>query len=118
MIACASCGKDSARVGADAAVTSADAPTDAPPSDGMIVVDAALDAPGPMITMVTCPATPAATITTSGFAFSPQFSTITVGQVVKFQPALSHDVVAGEPAQPLPCDPHEHDRLDHRHALS
>lgn len=54
------------------------------------------DAPGGATVMsVTCPATPAATITTSNtaFVYSPNAATITQGQVVKFVMSSTHNVV-------------------------
>ncbi len=53
------------------------------------------DAPAASVQMVTCPATPAATVTTSGFAYSPATTTIMQGQVVQFTMPSSHDVVPG-----------------------
>ncbi len=47
------------------------------------------------VQMVTCPATPAATIGTSGSMYSPSMATITQGQIVKFMPAIEHDVEPG-----------------------
>jgi plastocyanin len=41
---------------------------------------------------VTCPATPDATITTSGLAYSPAATSITVGQTVQFVMPASHNV--------------------------
>jgi len=56
--------------------------------------DAAIDGASGGAVMVTCPATPAATVTTSdgSNAYSPQMTTITQGQVVKFTMSSSHDV--------------------------
>lgn len=53
------------------------------------------DAAPPTVMMVTCPATPDAVVTTSGFSFSPETTTIAKGKVVKFMPAIDHDVVPG-----------------------
>jgi plastocyanin len=55
------------------------------------------DAPGggATVQMVTCPGTPAATVTTSGFMYSPTSVTIMQGQVVQFTMPSSHDVVPG-----------------------
>lgn len=54
----------------------------------------AADAAPPTVLAVTCPATPAATITTSDatLAYSPASATITQGQVVKFAMSSLHDV--------------------------
>ena len=58
------------------------------------------------VQMVTCPATPAATVTTSGFAYSPATTTITQGQIVKFMPAIDHNVVPGHiPTDTTIADP-------------
>ena len=52
------------------------------------------------VTAIDCAsASPAVTVTTPGFRFEPQSSTIDAGQVVKFDPAEGHDVasdVAGQ----------------------
>ncbi len=40
-----------------------------------------------------CPATPDATVMTSGFAYSPMATTINMGQVVKFVMPAEHNVV-------------------------
>ncbi|MDB4954512.1 MAG: hypothetical protein JWO36_2081 [Myxococcales bacterium] len=60
----------------------------------------AIDGPPPTIVEVTCPATPAATVTTSdaAFAYTPAMTTITQGQVVKFTMSGSHNVVPGHAA--------------------
>ncbi len=58
------------------------------------------------VQMVTCPATPAATVTTSGFMYSPMTTTITQGQIVKFMPAIDHNVVPGHvPSDSTIADP-------------
>ena len=53
------------------------------------------DAPAATVQMVTCPATPDATVMTSGFMFAPLSTTITQGQIVKFVMPSEHDVVPG-----------------------
>ena len=64
------------------------------------------DAAAPTVMMVTCPATPDAVVTTSGFMFSPETTTISQGQIVKFMPAIDHDVVPGHnPADSTIADP-------------
>lgn len=64
------------------------------------------DSAAATVQMVTCPATPAATVTTSGFMYSPSSVTITQGQVVKFMPAIDHDVVPGhQPSDSTIADP-------------
>lgn len=56
-------------------------------------IDAAQsDAPATAVRAVTCPTTPDATVTTTGFAFSPTASTIPVNGIVRFMPAAAHDV--------------------------
>jgi plastocyanin len=51
------------------------------------------DAQSSSVIMMSCTGvTPDATITTSGFAFSPADLTITVGQIVRFTPGGSHDM--------------------------
>ncbi|HSN30707.1 MAG TPA: plastocyanin/azurin family copper-binding protein [Kofleriaceae bacterium] len=58
------------------------------------------------VQMVTCPATPAATVTTSGFMYSPVTTTITQGQIVQFMPASEHDVEPGHtPTDATIADP-------------
>lgn len=64
-------------------------------SDNKTVDAKAIDSPPASVQMVTCPATPAATVMTSGFAYSPMSSTITQGQVVKFVMPSEHNVVPG-----------------------
>jgi plastocyanin len=58
------------------------------------MIDAAIDAPPPAATViaVTCPATPAKTITATDGMYSPSSVTITVGQVVRFSMPSSHNV--------------------------
>lgn len=53
------------------------------------------DAPASTVQAVTCPATPAATVMTSGFAYAPMSTTITQGQIVQFVMPASHNVVPG-----------------------
>ncbi|HWU88802.1 MAG TPA: hypothetical protein VN253_16160 [Kofleriaceae bacterium] len=50
------------------------------------------DAAAPTVMMVTCPATPAKTITTMGTAFDMPTSTITQGQIVKFVSTPTHPI--------------------------
>ena len=58
------------------------------------------------VQMVTCPATPAATVTTSGLSFSPMTTTISQGQIVKFMPAIDHNVAPGHnPTDSTIADP-------------
>jgi len=64
------------------------------------------DAPPPTVQAVTCPATPAATVMTSGFMFSPMSTPITQGQIVQFVMPASHDVVPGHvPSDTSIADP-------------
>ena len=65
---------------------------DAPAGSG------AHDAAAASVQTVTCPATPAAVVMTSGFAFSPMTTTITQGQIVQFVMPSDHDVVPGHNA--------------------
>jgi plastocyanin len=60
---------------------------DAPPAGS--------DAPASTVQAVTCPATPAATVMTSGSAYAPMSTTITQGQIVQFVMPASHNVVPG-----------------------
>lgn len=60
---------------------------DAPPAGS--------DAPASTVQAVTCPATPAATVMTSGFMYDPMTTNITQGQVVQFVMPASHNVVPG-----------------------
>jgi plastocyanin len=58
------------------------------------------------VQMVTCPATPAAVVMTSGFAYSPMMTTITQGQIVQFVMPSIHNVVSGHtPADSAIADP-------------
>ncbi len=53
-------------------------------------IDAA--SPVAMVSTVSCAGvTPAVTVATTGFAFTPRSSTITVGQIVKFTMPADHD---------------------------
>jgi plastocyanin len=45
--------------------------------------------------MVACPATPDATVVTTGFAYTPASTTITLNQIVKFEMPGTHDVNSG-----------------------
>lgn len=53
------------------------------------------DAPASTIQAVTCPATPAATVMTSGSSYAPMTTMIMQGQVVQFVMPASHNVVPG-----------------------
>ena len=68
-----------------------------------------IDSPGSggsNVQMVTCPATPAATVMTSGSAYSPMTTTISQGQVVKFVMPSQHNVVPGHvPSDSAIADP-------------
>jgi plastocyanin len=94
--------RDDASAASDVLVdaASADAAFDAPPDAALVVTDAAPDAPPALIVLVACPVTSHATVITSGQSFSPQQTTITVGQIVRFEPSSSHDVVSGTQAAP------------------
>jgi plastocyanin len=52
------------------------------------------DAAGATVVMVTCPATPAATVVTTdaSFVYNPAATTINQGQVVKFTMSATHNV--------------------------
>ncbi|HWU88800.1 MAG TPA: hypothetical protein VN253_16150 [Kofleriaceae bacterium] len=52
----------------------------------------AADTAGPAVTAVTCPATPAATFTTSGASFNPSSATVGHGQIVKFESLADHPI--------------------------
>jgi plastocyanin len=55
------------------------------------------------VTEVSCAgATIAATVTTLGFAYSPETTTIGVGDVVEFTPDSSHDVNGEDPGLTVP----------------
>jgi plastocyanin len=56
---------------------------------------AAHDSPPSAVQAVTCPGTPAATVMTSGFAYSPMTTTITQGQIVQFVMPSAHNVTPG-----------------------
>ena len=67
-------------------------------SDDKSIDAAAAQQDGPAaatVQTVTCPATPDATVMTSGFAFAPMSTTITQGQIVQFVMPSLHDVVPG-----------------------
>ena len=69
---------------------------DAKPSDARVATAVA----------VTCPATPAATIATSGLMDTPSSATITQGQIVKFVMSSEHNVVPGHsPSDAAIADP-------------
>jgi plastocyanin len=55
----------------------------------------AIDAAPSTVQAVACPATPAATVMTSGFMYAPMSTTITQGQIVQFVMPASHNVVPG-----------------------
>lgn len=58
---------------------------------------------GSNVTEVSCNgATIAATVTTVGFAYSPETTTISVGEVVEFTPDNSHDVNGDDPGLTVP----------------
>ena len=42
--------------------------------------------------MVACPASPSASVVTTGFKYTPEVTTITVNQIVKFTMPTDHDV--------------------------
>jgi plastocyanin len=54
-----------------------------------------IDSASATVQMVTCPATPAATVMTSGFMYAPVTTTINQGQVVKFVMPAEHDAEPG-----------------------
>ena len=56
---------------------------------------ASIDAAPSTVQAVTCPATPAATVMTSGFMYAPMMTNITQGQVVQFVMPSAHNVVPG-----------------------
>ena len=75
-------------------------------SDNTAIDAKTIDSPPPSVQMVTCPATPAATVMTSGFAYSPMSTTISQGQVVKFVMPSEHNVVPGHvPSDSAIADP-------------
>lgn len=76
-------------------------------SDSKSVDAKAIDSPtAQMVQMVTCPATPAATVVTSGSMYSPATTTISQGQIVQFTMPSSHNVVAGHvPSDTTIADP-------------
>ena len=56
--------------------------------------------------VVPCPATPAATVTTAGLAFSPAMTTISVGDILEFVPVANHTMTSntGEFDTPVMVD--------------
>jgi plastocyanin len=52
-----------------------------------------VDAPGPTVMTVTCPATPAATFKTLASSFDPPTATINRGDIVKFETTPTHPVI-------------------------
>jgi plastocyanin len=67
---------------------------------------ASIDTPAATVQMVTCPGTPAAMVTTSGFMYAPVTTNITQGQVVQFVMPSEHNVVAGHvPSDSTIADP-------------
>lgn len=65
-------------------------------SDNKSVDAKAIDTPSVQtVQTVTCPATPAATVMTSGSMYSPTTTTISQGQVVQFTMPSLHDVEPG-----------------------
>jgi plastocyanin len=76
--------------------------------DNNTMIDAApmIDAPPATVQAVTCPASPDATVMTSGFMYSPMMTNITQGQVVRFVMPADHNVVRGHiPADETISDP-------------
>ena len=61
------------------------------------------DATVAAVTQVTCPASPAATFTTSGASFSPPSATVGQGQIVKFESTADHPI--GPFPDPTMTDP-------------
>jgi plastocyanin len=68
-----------------------------PPADADNTPDAE---PGPVSVTSCAGLTPAATIATAGFAFSPADVTINAGEVVRFMPAGPHNMTSGAPGAP------------------
>jgi plastocyanin len=64
-------------------------------SDSKAVDAKQADTPAATVQMVTCPATPAATVMTSGFMYAPMSVTISQGQVVKFVMPAEHNAAPG-----------------------
>jgi plastocyanin len=62
--------------------------------DGGAAIDApgGIDAPAPTVVAVTCPATPAATITTQAASFNPASTTISRGQIIQFVSTATHPI--------------------------
>ncbi len=55
------------------------------------------------VTMVSCTgAAVAATVTTSGFAYSPETTTISIGEIVELMPGSLHDVNGDDPGLMVP----------------
>ena len=79
-------GKDGATVDGPPRDAAPDAPTDAPTA----------------VRRVDCPAQPNATVTTSGFMFTPMNITIKANEIVRFAPASEHNVI---PHPTKPSDP-------------
>jgi plastocyanin len=90
----AGCGGGSNPPGQDDAAS-----IDGPPRDAAI--DALPDAPT-LVQRVTCPSTPAATVMTSNFMFTPATVNVVVGGIVRFAPENIHRVV---PHMTKPSDP-------------
>jgi plastocyanin len=69
-------------------------PIDAHLADAHLVDAHLIDAPQATVVAVTCPTTPDATVTTSGFAYMAAQTTISVNQIIKFTmpPGTNHDV--------------------------
>jgi plastocyanin len=67
------------------------------PANTTIDAAKAIDAPAASVVAVTCPATPAAEVTTAeaNFSYSPAATTIMQGQIVRFTMSASHNVVPG-----------------------
>jgi len=63
----------------------------------------AVDAQTASVTMVTCPASPAATFTTGSGAFSPTSATIAAGQIIKIVSTADHPI--GPFPDPTMTDP-------------
>jgi plastocyanin len=71
-------------------------PIDAPKPDAAklpdaMPADAGIDAPQHVFA-VTCPSTPAKTVTTGNMVYVPASTTINVGDIVQFRTAPTHDV--------------------------
>lgn len=91
LVACLALG--AVACGGDDDGPSADAPSGGPDAD----TTPQPDAPAGAVTVSDCTGlTPAATITTTGTAFTNGDPTIAVGDVVRFMPAGSHDMTADD----------------------